>query len=196
MAVVYRHIDNFGKTFYIGIGKGEDRAFDYSHRSDFWKRYANKYGVSTEILTKGISFDKAKELEVLLISEYGRRDLGTGVLVNMTDGGEGSLGRKQSKEEKQKRANSNRGKKRSYITKKRMSESRKGMVFSDKHIENLKKSHLGLPSGNSKKVIDLNTNKIYRSLREGCLENNLNYKTEHCRMSRNSNSIKNKFKYI
>jgi len=196
MAVVYRHIDNFGKTFYIGIGKSEDRAFDYLRRSDFWKRYANKYGVNSEILTKNVSYHQAKELEIALIDYYGRKDLNQGNLVNLTDGGEGSLGRIQSKEEKEKRANSIRGKKRNDITKKKISESRKGMVFSKEHIENLRKSHLGLPSGNSKKVIDLNTNEIYRSLREGCFANNLNYKTEHIRMSRNPNSIKNKFRYL
>ena len=91
MAVVYRHIDNFGKTFYIGIGKGENRAFDYLRRSDFWKRYANKYGVTSEILTKGISYNFAKEVEIALIDYYGRKDLNEGSLVNMTYGGDGSI---------------------------------------------------------------------------------------------------------
>lgn len=126
MAVVYRHIDNFGKTFYIGIGKGEDRAFDYSHRSDFWKRYANKYGVNSEILINGISFDEAKELEVLLISEYGRRDLGTGVLVNMTDGGDGSINLVVSEETRIKMSESHKGKKSTKETRKKLSKIRQG----------------------------------------------------------------------
>ena len=91
MAVVYRHIDNFGKTFYIGISKNEHRAFDYRARSDFWKRYANKYGVNSEILTKGISYNFAKEVEIALIDYYGRKDLNEGNLVNMTFGGDGSI---------------------------------------------------------------------------------------------------------
>ena len=126
MAVVYRHIDNFGKTFYIGIGKSENRAFDYLRRSDFWKRYANKYGVSTEILTKGISFDRAKELEVLLISEYGRKDLGTGVLVNMTDGGDGSINLVVSEETRIKMSKSHKGKKFTKETRRKLSKIRQG----------------------------------------------------------------------
>ena len=196
MAIVYRHRDNSNNVFYVGIGKNENRAFDYSHRSDFWKRYSKKYGVNTEIIAKEISFEDAKELEMLLISEYGRRDLGKGILVNMTDGGDGSVGRKQSKEEIQKRVNSLKGKKRSEETKKRMSEVRKGIVFSEEHIKNLSISHKGIISGNAKKVKNIDTGKLYLSLRSACISENLNYKTEHMRMSKNPISKKNKFKYI
>jgi hypothetical protein len=126
MAVVYRHMDDFGKTFYIGIGKSEIRAFDYSHRSDFWKRYANKYGVNSEILTKGISFNFAKELEILLISEYGRRDLGNGILVNMTDGGDGSVNCVVSEGTKIKMSESHKGKKFNKETRKKISKVRQG----------------------------------------------------------------------
>ena len=90
MAIVYRHRDNSNNIFYVGIGKNENRAFDYLNRSNFWKRYSKKYGVNSEIIAKDIDYDTAKELEILLISEYGRRDLGKGMLVNMTDGGDGS----------------------------------------------------------------------------------------------------------
>lgn len=90
MAIVYRHIDNLNNVFYVGIGKNKNRAFDYLNRSFFWKRHSKKYGVNAEIIAKNIDYDTAKELEVLLISEYGRRDLGKGNLVNMTDGGDGS----------------------------------------------------------------------------------------------------------
>ena len=90
MAIVYRHRDNSNNIFYIGIGKYKKRAFDYLNRSNFWKRYSKKYGVNSEIIAEGIDYDDAKELEILLISEYGRRDLDKGNLVNMTDGGDGS----------------------------------------------------------------------------------------------------------
>ena len=196
MAIVYRHRDNLNNVFYVGIGKNEDRAFDYLRRSEFWKRYSKKYGVSTEIIAKDIDYDTAKELEMLLISEYGRRDLGLGNLVNMTDGGDGSVGRKQSKEEIQKRVNSLKGKKRSQETKNKMSEVRKGIVFSEQHIKNLSISHKGIISSNAKKVKNIDTGKLYLSLRNACLSENLNYKTEHIRMSKNPMSKKNKFKYI
>ena len=110
MAIVYRHRDNLNNVFYIGIGRNENRAFDYYHRSDFWKRYSKKYGVNTEIVATNIDYDTAKELEMLLISEYGRKDLGTGNLVNMTDGGDGTIGVLHTKERREKSSKMNSGK--------------------------------------------------------------------------------------
>ena len=110
MAIVYRHRDNLNNVFYIGIGKNENRAFDYHHRSDFWKRYSKKYGINTEIIATNIDYDTAKELEMLLISEYGRRDLKEGMLVNMTDGGEGSIGVLHTKERREKASKMHSGK--------------------------------------------------------------------------------------
>lgn len=196
MAIVYRHIDNNNKVFYIGIGKNESRAFDYHHRSNFWKRYSKKHGVNTEVIIENISFDDAKELEMLLISEYGRKDLKNGNLVNMTDGGEGSLNRIQGENEKEKRANSLRGKKRTIEQRKTMSDARKGIVFSEEHLKNLSESHKGNCSANAFKVKHIETKEVYRSLREGCIKCNLKYKTEHMRMKRNPNSPKNKFIFI
>ncbi len=48
-------------------------------------------------------------------------------------------------------------------TKKKISESRKGIKFSDKHIENLKKSHMGnkLSEETKKKISEINKGKIH-----------------------------------
>jgi len=126
MAIVYRHRDNLNNVFYIGIGRNENRAFDYYHRSDFWKRYSKKYGVNTEIVATNIDYDTAKELEMLLISEYGRKDLGTGNLVNMTDGGDGTIGQIVSKETRSKMSKSHTGKKLKEETRLKLSVIRKG----------------------------------------------------------------------
>lgn len=112
MAVVYRHIkkDNL-QPFYIGIGKEEKRAYNFhkNKRSKFWNRVYNKYGCIVEILAEDISWEDACELEMFLISEYGRIDNKTGVLVNMTDGGEGFTG-SHSDESKKKMSISGKGK--------------------------------------------------------------------------------------
>jgi len=89
----------------------------------------------------------AFELEMDLIEVIGRRDLGTGPLLNMTDGGEGScgvVGKKMSEEGKRKLSLINKGKKLSQETICKMVEGRKGY----NHSEETKKK-IGL--ANSKK---------------------------------------------
>lgn len=90
MAVVYRHrrLDT-NEIFYVGIGKSKSRAYKKSNRTKHWKRVVNKAGYLVEILKENLSWGDACELEELLISEYGRKDLGEGNLINMTNGGDG-----------------------------------------------------------------------------------------------------------
>ena len=93
MSIVYRHrrLDTF-EVFYIGIGKTEKRAYSKKNRNKWWKNIILKTEYSVEIIIEDISWKEAQEVEVLLISEYGRRDLGLGNLVNLTNGGEGTQG--------------------------------------------------------------------------------------------------------
>lgn len=191
MAIVYRHrrLDK-NEVFYVGIGKKESRAFDMVNRNHIWKGIKSRSEVEIEIVARELSWEHACELEQLMISEYGRIDLGTGTLVNLTDGGEGTIGVKQSQESINKRANSNRGKKRSEETKSKMSEARKGIVFSAEHIENLRKSHLGQKTVNGKMVVDLQTGFFYDSLRNGCLSVGVNYKAEFAKVKRGSNKVR------
>ena len=80
------------EVFYVGIGV-ETRAKDFSKRSIFWSNYKNKYGVEVDIIRKGLTSKEAQSIEVELIKKYGRRDLGTGSLVNLSHGGEGIVPR-------------------------------------------------------------------------------------------------------
>jgi hypothetical protein len=89
MAIVYRHIrKDKNETFYIGIGKTLRRAYRTDSRNDYWKNIA-KNGFDVEILYDGITWEQACNKEIELISLYGRKDIGTGILANMTDGGDG-----------------------------------------------------------------------------------------------------------
>lgn len=91
MALVYRHIRlDKNEPFYIGIGKRVHRAYDVNNRSKYWNNIA-KNGYEVEILFNDLTYEQAKEKEKELISLYGRKDLNKGSLVNMTDGGEGTL---------------------------------------------------------------------------------------------------------
>ena len=90
---VYSHINAITKeVFYIGKGK-DKRAYIKRGRSKYWKRIVNKYGYEIEIIHSNLSNEEACKLEKEYILKYGRRDIGTGILINFTDGGEGTLNR-------------------------------------------------------------------------------------------------------
>jgi len=94
MALVYIHkklTDN--SIYYVGISKNEKRAYNKWGRSNIWKRYYAKYGLKVDIICKDISLDEAKKIEIFLIKSYGRIDNNTGILCNMTDGGDGATSR-------------------------------------------------------------------------------------------------------
>jgi hypothetical protein len=90
MAIVYQHRRNdTGEVFYVGIGKSEKRAYDKIRRYKTWKDFVKNHSYTVEITHRDIIWEEACSIEKYLISFYGRRDLGLGPLVNLTDGGEG-----------------------------------------------------------------------------------------------------------
>lgn len=94
MAYVYRHIRlDKNIPFYIGISNGDDanyrRAFNKNGRNDIWEKITKISAYEVEILLDGITYDEAIKKEMEFIRLYGRKNIGTGVLANMTDGGEG-----------------------------------------------------------------------------------------------------------
>jgi hypothetical protein len=131
MAYVYQHVRlDTNEVFYVGIGRTENRAYSKHHRSEYWHNIVNKAGYSAQIIFEKITWEEACQKEKELIEYYGRRDKGSGTLVNMTDGGDGAIGHIMSKESRKKISNSLTGKKRSphsEETKKKMSETRKAL---------------------------------------------------------------------
>lgn len=127
MAIVYRHrrLDTF-EVFYVGISKTEKRAYSKKVRNKYWKNIINKTDYNVEIISKYLSYEDAKELEMFLITEYGRKDLNTGILSNMTDGGEGVTNLIVTQE-----------------TKNKISNSSKGKIKTKEHIENNRLARIG-----------------------------------------------------
>jgi hypothetical protein len=94
----YLHIRNdTGEIFYVGLGN-EKRAHKKDNRNTYWARIVNKHGYTVKYLGDR-SVEEAKALEKSLIKIFGRKDLKTGSLINMTDGGDGVFNlAKESKE--------------------------------------------------------------------------------------------------
>ena len=140
MAIAYIHKRNdTNNVFYVGIGNSKYRATSKTGRSEYWKRIVNKHGREVEIIAENLSWGDACKLEILLISQYGRLDLKTGNLVNMTDGGEGMSNPSKEtrvKLSKARMGNTNtRGFKHSEETKRKVSESQLGVKLSKEHCE-------------------------------------------------------------
>ena len=170
MAVVYKHtrMDN-GLPFYIGIGKTIARAKSKKNRNKYWHNIVNKCGYNIEILHTNVSWEQSCELEKQYIKQYGRSDLGLGPLVNMTDGGEGTIN--LSDETREKMSKAQKGKKHSIET-----NSKKGSVGDknpSKRLEVRKKISL---SKMGKKINEITKNKISLKL---CGENSTNVKLKN-----------------
>ena len=81
--------------YYIGKGTGK-RAWSKSRHS---LKVPDKQRII--IMETNLTEVGAFALERFYIKWYGRKDLGTGILRNLTDGGEGVTGYKHSEEHKQ-----------------------------------------------------------------------------------------------
>lgn len=86
---IYIHSKPDGEIFYVGKGK-DNRAYQKTMRNRYWHFVYNKYGYIVNIIESGLSQEEACVKEKLLINSIGRKDLGKGTLVNMTDGGDGN----------------------------------------------------------------------------------------------------------
>jgi hypothetical protein len=64
------------------------------------------------ILKKNLTEEEAFKHEIYMINVFGRKDLGTGILYNLTDGGDGPSGYVYTEEQRKKMGDMRRGKKR------------------------------------------------------------------------------------
>lgn len=103
MAYVYRHIRlDKNEPFYIGIGIKANyaRATQTHGRNRIWKAIVAKTAYEIEIVFDDITWERANEKEMEFIALYGRICNGTGILANLTAGGDGRRGIPHSDETK------------------------------------------------------------------------------------------------
>ena len=156
---VYQYIRVSDNTpYYIGKGIG-------------WRMYCKDHSVSVpkdrtkiQVIANNLTENEAHLLEKKLVALYGRKDIGTGILHNHSNGGEGSSGAIRSKETREKIAKALTGRTRIFSEehKRNISTAQKGKKcrpFSEQH-----KAKIGL--ANKGKIVSLETTKKWRHAME------------------------------
>jgi hypothetical protein len=142
MAYVYRHIRiDKNEPFYIGVGsdKNYKRANNNINRNKHWKNIVSKTDYRVDILFDDLTWNEAIVKEVEFISIYGRIDLKTGTLCNLTNGGEGCSGYIFPKERIEKLKKIKTGKKMSLEQRIEFNKNYLKRDLSDLDIEKIKK---------------------------------------------------------
>lgn len=120
--LVYMYVREDGSPYYVGKGRP---GRPYSGKG---KPCAVPPKERIVIYREGIDEETAFRLERELIAEYGRKDLGTGVLRNKSDGGEGPSGRIVSEEVRRRMSEAMKGERNPNYGKKLTEERRKRMT--------------------------------------------------------------------
>ena len=165
MAYVYIHLrDDTDAPFYVGIGSDTngkyERAYDEapnSRKNPHWYNIVNKVGHTVIIVMDNVSWEEACVEEKRLIKHYGRVCDG-GVLVNITEGGDGVWGMKQKPELLNRLSEMNKGEGNPMWGKKHTEESRekmgvnKGRTY---HISDKEKARINEVKKTNKEIKEL-----------------------------------------
>ncbi len=161
----YAYLRINGTPYYVGKGE-KSRAYNKNHN--------NVYVPPKEriiFLKKNLLEEEAFKHEIYMISIFGRKDLGTGILHNRTNGGDGSSGRIATESQKKKQSEKMKGRKGPVIseegrkklsqimrgnkrgrphtqeTKDKISKAHKGKKLTKEHKKTLSKMHIGVKKG-------------------------------------------------
>jgi hypothetical protein len=158
----YAYLREDRTPYYIGKGKG-NRIFN-KNKGDI-RPPKDKSRII--FLKQNLTEIEAFRHEIYMITVFGRKDLGTGILRNRTDGGEGASGlmiseetRKTLSELKVGEKNPNYGKEMSEEQKQKISEKRKGTKLSEEHKDKIRQKMMGNTWNVGKKLSDETKRKV------------------------------------
>jgi hypothetical protein len=149
----YAYLREDRTPYYVGKGS-KDRATNKNRKNI----KAPKDKSRIIFLKKNLTEEEAFKHEIYMIAVFGRKDLGTGILHNRTNGGEGTSGFKQtdetirkrkeackliSKQTAEKISKANKGKTHSKETKRKISEANKGKIISEETRKKISEANLG-----------------------------------------------------
>jgi hypothetical protein len=173
MAYVYRHIRlDKNEPFYIGIGSDKARCYTKQTRNKHWHSITKHTEYRVDIIFDDLSVEEAKEKEKELIALYGKKSNG-GLLVNITNGGDGCWGFKATEEQLEARrkrmteSNHFKGKQHTPESKE------KGYI---KRAEKMK-DYVGFNHWHSVPVLDMQTGVYYGSVKEASIYADMNVTT-------------------
>jgi hypothetical protein len=133
----YAYLREDGTPYYIGKGSN-GRAYNSNRNIP---RPKDKSRIL--FLKQNLTEEEAFKHEKYMIGVLGRKDLGTGILRNLTEGGEGTSGWIMPEEHKRRISDANRGGIKSERTRKKLSESNKGKTYSDESRKRMSESKMG-----------------------------------------------------
>ena len=158
----YAYLREDKTPYYIGKGKGP-RIYSTSRRI---KPPKDKSRIL--YLKQNLTEEEAFKHEIYMIAVFGRKDLGTGILHNRTDGGDGVSGYIPSYETRRKLSEASKGKIVSEETRKKLSASSKGKTVSEETKRKMSEVHKGhnVSEETKKKLSEANKGKKWWN--DGC----------------------------
>ena len=140
----YAYLREDKTPYYIGKGTG-DRIYSTNRRNNPPKDKSRII-----FLKQNLTEEEAFRHEIYMIAVFGRKDLRTGILHNLTDGGDGASGAIKSEKTRRKMSEArkgenhpNYGKSLSEETRRKMSEAQKGKICSEEHKRKNSEAHKG-----------------------------------------------------
>jgi hypothetical protein len=156
----YAYLREDGTPYYIGKGNG-GRGFRKRTNGVQPPKNKNKIIILKKDLTEEESFNHEK----YMIAIFGRKDLGTGILRNKTNGGEGISGYRHTEKTKTKLSKISLGRKLTKKHKENVSASMKGKKKTPEHSKNISKGKLGEKNPNyGKKTPEKTKDKMRQSM--------------------------------